>query len=160
MHKHMAHISWSRKGDAFVDRRYSRVHEWRFDGGARFSASASPFNVPAPYSSTEAVDPEEAFVAAVSSCHMLWFLSIAARGGFVVDRYDDEAHGVIDRTPAGKLAFTRITLSPRIEFVGARQPTDEEVDAMHRDAHSECFIANSLTCEVVIAVGSRPKDGL
>ena len=149
--RHEAQVSWHRDGAAFLDRRYSRAHEWAFDGGARIQASAAPCHVPVPYAVPEAVDPEEAFVASVSSCHMLWFLSIAAKRGFVIDRYVDEAHGVIEANQAGRRAFTRVTLAPKVEFGGGRSATPAELDAMHREAHNECFIANSLRCDVVIA---------
>lgn len=153
MHRYDARISWRRNGATFSDDRYSRGHEWSFDGGVRVSASSSPRVVPAPYSVVEAVDPEEALVASASSCHMLWFLSLAARRGFVVDSYVDDAFGVMEKNPAGKLAFTRITLRPRVEFSAQKSPTGAELDALHHAAHDECFIANSLKCEVVVEAG-------
>lgn len=149
--RHEARIDWHRDGANFVDQRYSRVHQWSFDGGSTVQASASPSNVPTPYSSPAAVDPEEALVAAASSCHMLWFLAIAAKRGFVVESYRDEAWGMIGDDPVGRRAFTRITLEPRIEFSGSKRPDPAEVDAMHAEAHHECFIANSLRCDVVVA---------
>ncbi len=152
MHRYEARISWSRNGEKFSDNRYSRGHEWSFDGGAKVAASSSPSIVPAPYSVVEAVDPEEALVASASSCHMLWFLSVAARRGFVVDSYLDEAFGVMEKNPAGKLAFSRITLRPRIEF-WQKAPSAEELAALHHAAHDECFIANSLKCEVAVEAG-------
>jgi organic hydroperoxide reductase OsmC/OhrA len=150
MHRFEARITWSRGSAKFTDNRYSRGHDWSFDGGATVRASSSPLTVPPPYSAAEAVDPEEALVAAASSCHMLWFLSLAARRGFVVDEYTDEAFGVMEKNAAGKLAFTRITLRPRIVFSGDKRPSTEEVTALHHDAHDECFIANSLRCEVLV----------
>jgi organic hydroperoxide reductase OsmC/OhrA len=153
MHRYEARIDWQRGGAAFTDNRYSRGHEWSFDGGVTVPASSSPLTVKAPYSVAQAVDPEEALVAATSSCHMLWFLSLAAEQGFVVDRYSDEAFGVMEKNADGKLAFTRVTLRPRIEFGGAKQPSAGELAALHRKAHEECFIANSLRCEVVVEGG-------
>lgn len=150
MHIYEARIDWQRNGAKFIDNRYSRGHEWSFDGGVRVPASASPSVVPAPYSVAEAVDPEEALVACASSCHMLWFLSLAAKRGLVVDRYSDEATGVMEKTPEGKVAITRITLRPRIAFGGARAPSAEELDALHHAAHEQCFISNSLKSEIVV----------
>lgn len=153
MHRYEARIAWQRGGAVFTDQRYSRGHEWSFDGGVTVPASSSPLTVKAPYSVAQAVDPEEALVAAASSCHMLWFLSLAAQRGFVVDRYSDEAFGVMEKNAAGKLAFTRITLRPRIEFGGSKQPSARDLAALHHAAHEECFIANSLKCEVVVEKG-------
>jgi organic hydroperoxide reductase OsmC/OhrA len=151
MHRYEARITWQRNGAKFSDNRYSRGHDWSFDGGAVVKASSSPLTVPLPCSIAEAVDPEEALVAATSSCHMLWFLWLAARRDFVVDSYADEAYGVMERNANGKLAFSRITLRPRIAFSGERQPTAGELAALHHTAHEECFIANSLKCDVVVA---------
>jgi len=153
VHSYEARISWARDGATFTDQRYSRGHEWSFDGGVRIASSASPTVVPLPYSVVEAVDPEEALVACTSSCHMLWFLSLAAKRGFVVDSYRDEATGVMDKTPEGRLAITRITLRPRIEFSGDKAPTTEELASLHHSAHDQCFIANSLRSEVVVETG-------
>jgi organic hydroperoxide reductase OsmC/OhrA len=153
MHRYDARIAWQRGGAVFTDNRYSRGHEWSFDGGVTVPASSSPLTVKAPYSVAQAVDPEEALVAATSSCHMLWFLSLAAKRGFVVDRYADEAFGVMEENADGKLAFTRITLRPRIGFGGATRPSAAELAALHHEAHAECFIANSLKCEVIVEEG-------
>lgn len=150
MHRYEARISWQRDGATFSDNRYSRGHEWSFDGGVTVRASSSPLTVKAPYSVAEAVDPEEALVAATSSCHMLWYLSLAGRQGFIVDRYADDAFGVMEKNAEGKVAFTRITLRPQIEFAGEKLPSAAEIAALHHSAHEECFIANSLKCEVVI----------
>jgi organic hydroperoxide reductase OsmC/OhrA len=154
MSEYTATIEWTRAGDAgFVDKRYSRAHEWKFDGGITVPGSASPSSVPAPYSSAAAVDPEEAFVASLSSCHMLWFLVIAANRGFVVDSYIDAAVGTMEKNSEGKLAMTRVVLRPDIRFSGNKRPGAEELDAMHHEAHAECYIANSVktdvTCEPV-----------
>jgi organic hydroperoxide reductase OsmC/OhrA len=150
VHRYEARIAWQRGGAKFTDNRYSRGHEWSFDGGVTVLASSSPLTVKVPYSVAEAVDPEEALVAATSSCHMLWFLSLAGREGFVVDRYADDAFGVMERNADGKVAFTRITLRPRIEFAGEKRPSADELAALHHSAHAECFIANSLRCDVVV----------
>jgi organic hydroperoxide reductase OsmC/OhrA len=150
MHRYEARVRWERDGATFSDNRYSRGHEWSFDGGVTVRASSSPLTVKEPYSVAEAVDPEEALVAATSSCHMLWFLSLAGRQGFVVDRYVDDAFGVMEKNADGKLAFTRITLRPRIEFAGEKRPSPEAIAALHHSAHDQCFIANSLKCDVVI----------
>jgi organic hydroperoxide reductase OsmC/OhrA len=153
MHKYQARISWNRAGATFSDNRYSRAHEWWFDGGVTVPASASPSIVRAPYSVAEAVDPEEALVASASSCHMLWFLSLAAERGYVVDSYVDDAFGVMEQNGQGKLAISRITLRPRIAFSGSKVPSGEELDALHHAAHEECFIANSLRSEIVVEAG-------
>jgi organic hydroperoxide reductase OsmC/OhrA len=152
-----ATVAWDRAGAAFTDQRYSRGHRWRFDGGVEVPASASPHVVPLPMSVAAAVDPEEAFVASLSSCHMLFFLSLAAKRGFVVDSYVDEAVGTMARNAGGKLAITRVTLHPLAHFSGEKRPSRAEEDALHHAAHGECFIANSVrtevTCEPV-----RPPD--
>jgi organic hydroperoxide reductase OsmC/OhrA len=148
-HRCEARIAW-RRGDApFSDNRYSRGHEWSFDGGVKVPASSSPAIVPR-YSVERAVDPEEALVASASSCHMLWFLSLAASRGFVVDSYVDDAIGVMEKNAEGKLAITRITLRPRIAFSGDATPDAASLDELHHDAHASCFIANSLKSEIVV----------
>ena len=154
MHRHTAEVEWRRGGAAFTDGRYSRRHEWRFDGGAVVAASASPLVVPVPLSDPAAVDPEEAFVASLASCHMLWFLSLAARRGWVVERYVDRAEGVLERDAGGKLAMTVVTLRPAVTFGGAGGPAAEELAALHEAAHAECFIANSVKTEVRCVWGS------
>jgi organic hydroperoxide reductase OsmC/OhrA len=150
MSTYAAAIRWSRGEQKFTDNRYSRAHTWHFDGGTVVPASASPSVVPLPMSSAAAVDPEEAFVASLASCHMLWFLSIAARGGFVVDEYLDEASGVMAKNAGGRLAMTSVTLRPRVTFGGTKQPDRAALDALHQAAHEECFIAASIRSEVVI----------
>lgn len=144
MSAHTATIQWQRGDAAFSDGRYSRRHAWQFDGGAVVAASPSPHVVPAPWSDPAAVDPEEAFVAAIASCHMLWFLSLAAEGGFVVDRYEDAAAGTMARIAPGRQAITEVVLRPRIAFAGEHVPTAAEVEALHEAAHDRCFIANSV----------------
>ena len=148
MSEFTATIEWQRDGATFTDNRYSRGHSWRFDGGVEVPASSSPHSVRLPYSVAEAVDPEEAFVAALSSCHMLWFLSIAAKRGFAVERYRDEAVGIMARNAAGKLAMTQVTLRPVVTFCGDERPSAAEHAALHHEAHEECFIANSVKTEV------------
>ena len=141
-------VEWSRDGAAFTDNRYSRGHRWLFDGGVEVPASSSPHVVPLPLSVAAAVDPEEAFVASLSSCHMLWFLSIAARRGFLVESYHDEATGTMAKDADGKLAMTSVTLHPEVRFGGDRRPTAEESAALHHEAHEQCFIANSVKTDV------------
>lgn len=148
MAEHLVQIRWERGEAAFVDNRYSRKHVWRFDGGVEVPGSSSPHVVPLPYSVEAAVDPEEAFIASLSSCHMLWFLAIAAERGYVVDRYRDEAGGRLGKNAAGRVAMTRVTLRPAVQFGGAQQPTVGEIAAMHHEAHDKCFIANSVKTEV------------
>ena len=150
MHEYTATVSWQRGSQAFADNRYSRAHEWSFDGGLRVPASSSPLSVPLPMSDPSGVDPEEALVAATSSCHMLFFLGIAAKRGFVVDAYADQAVGLMQKGADGKTAITRITLRPAIAFSGARVPSEEELAAIHHSAHAQCYIANSIKAEVVV----------
>ncbi|HJU70426.1 MAG TPA: OsmC family protein [Paucimonas sp.] len=150
MHRYEATVSWQCGSQPFTDNRYSRAHEWRFDGGARVAASSSPHVVPLPMSDAANVDPEEALVAATSSCHMLFFLALAAKRGFVVDTYADPAFGVMDKNPQGQVAMTRITLRPKIMFSGDHLPSAEEIAAMHHQAHEQCYIANSLKADIVI----------
>ena len=148
MHEYTAQIHWQRQGAAFIDKRYSRGHEWHFDGGITVPGSSSPLSVRAPFSVAAAVDPEEAFVAALSSCHMLWFLDIAARAGWVVDDYCDDAVGVMTANAQGKPWMSLVTLRPRIVFAGDTQPDASEVARLHHVAHEECYIANSVRTEV------------
>jgi len=148
MATHIAEVTWRRgAAETFTDNRYNRAHTWRFDGGAEVPGSSSPHSVPVPLSDPAAVDPEEAFVAALSSCHMLWFLSLAARRGFVVDTYIDAAEGVMGKDAEGKTAITCVTLRPEVRF-GGMSPTGEELEALHHEAHERCFIANSVKSEV------------
>ena len=149
-HQYRATVTWTREGATFTDQRYSRAHSWSFDGGINVPASSSPHSVRLPYSVAEAVDPEEAFVAALSSCHMLTFLYVAAKQGFVVDRYADEAVGEMTRNESGKFWVSKVTLAPAITFTGEKRPTQEQLDALHHLAHEECYIANSVKSEVVV----------
>ena len=140
-------ILWERNDAAFTDHRYSRGHRWRFDG-LEIPASSSPHVVPLPMSVHDAVDPEEAFVASLASCHMLWFLSIAAKRGYVVDKYSDDASGVMAKDPEGKWWMTEVILRPNVSFVGDHRPTVTDEDAMHHQSHEQCFIANSVKTHV------------
>lgn len=144
-------LHWERQAQPFLDQRYSRRHRWTFDGGIEVAASASPEIVPLPMSAADAVDPEEAFVASLSSCHLLWFLSLAAKAGYVVDRYEDRPVGVMGRNAAGKMAMSTVTLRPRVTFSGARIPDAAALADLHHQAHEACFIASSVlttvTCE-------------
>lgn len=149
MQQFFATVAWQRDGQEFAGQRYSRGHAWHFDGGLTVPASSSPLSVPLPMSVAANVDPEEALVAATSSCHMLFFLSLAAQRGFIVDDYRDEAVGELGKNGAGRLAMTRIVLRPRIAFAGT-PPSPEALAALHHDAHERCYIANSLTAEVVV----------
>ena len=149
MHQFFATVAWQRDGQDFAGQRYSRGHEWQFDGGLTVPASSSPLSVPLPMSVAENIDPEEALVAATSSCHMLFFLSLAAQRGYVIDDYRDDAVGELGKNAAGRLAMTRIVLRPRIAFAGTA-PTPEALAALHHDAHERCYIANSLTADVVV----------
>jgi organic hydroperoxide reductase OsmC/OhrA len=147
-HEYTARITWQRGDAAFTDQRYSRGHQWAFDGGIQVPASSSPLSVRLPFSVEAAVDPEEAFVAALSSCHMLTFLYLAAKAGFRVDSYDDNAVGLMQKNAEGKQAITLVTLRPSIKFSGERLPTPEQLDQLHHHAHEECFIASSVKSEV------------
>jgi organic hydroperoxide reductase OsmC/OhrA len=148
MATHTAEILWCRGDQAFLGNRYSRRHSVRFDGGAEFAGSSSPHVVATPMSDPSAVDPEEMFVASLSSCHMLWFLHIAADANYCVDCYLDRAEGVMGRNAEGKVAMLRVTLRPDVQFSGERLPPGPEVLRMHHEAHEQCFIAQSVRCEV------------
>jgi len=148
--EHHATVIWSRGDAAFVDNRYNRAHEWRFDGGAVVGAAASPHNVRAPFTDPSRVDPEEALVASVSSCHMLWFLSIAAKRRVVIESYEDAAVGVLGPNAAGKMAIVRVVLRPRIVLGPGSSLTEADLAQIHHEAHEECFIAHSIVAEVVV----------
>ena len=152
MSEHVAVITWKNSGPNFGKGHYSREHTWHFDGGVTVPASASPLVVPQPWSSASAVDPEEAYVASVSSCHMLWWLSIAAKHGFTVKTYADRAVGVMTRNEVGKLWVSCITLNPTATYEGKVPSVDEEAH-LHHLAHEECFIAQSIKTEV--RIGTR-----
>jgi organic hydroperoxide reductase OsmC/OhrA len=152
-------VVWSRDGAAFTGGRYSRGHRWLFDGGLEVPASSSPHIVPHPFSIAAAVDPEEAFVASLSSCHMLWFLSIADKRSFVVESYRDEAIGLMGKDASGRLAMTRVTLRPEVRFGGDNRPSADEVAAMHDEAHEQCFIARSVKTDVCCEPVRETRSG-
>lgn len=148
MADYTATVSWQRQGSPFTDNRYSRAHQWAFDGGAVVPASSSPQVVRVPMSDPAAVDPEEALVAALSSCHMLFFLNLAALQGLVVDRYDDQASGHMAKDAAGRECMAEVVLRPQVVFGGSKLPDQALVDGLHHQAHDQCYIANSVRCTV------------
>jgi organic hydroperoxide reductase OsmC/OhrA len=149
MSEYGAVIRWQKAEDeAFSDNQYSRGHTWEFDGGITVPASSSPHVVPLPFSVEANVDPEEAFIAALSSCHMLTFLGIAAKQKYVIDSYVDDAIGVLEEDESGRSSVTVVTLRPRIEFVGSKVPSSAQLDKLHHLAHNNCFIANSVKTEI------------
>jgi|SRR5581483_1428003 len=150
MSEHKATIQWQRTSPDFLKGKYSREHTWTFDGGLTVTASSSPSVVPVPYSNPAGVDPEEAFVASLSSCHMLTFVYLAQRQGFQVDRYEDEAVGRTVKNEKGAIWVAAVTLSPKIVFSGDKIPTAEQLDQLHHQAHEQCFIANSVKTDVLI----------
>ncbi len=153
MSEYFGTVIWERGNDEnYVDNKYSRGHKWRFDGGVVVPASSSTQTVPLPYSIEANVDPEEAFIESLSSCHMLFFLSIAAKRKFVVDEYVDNALGLMGKDNNGKFSMTKVTLHPRVKFSGDNQPTSEELEGMHYQSHEQCFIANSVKTEVVTEI--------
>jgi len=151
MSEHQARIQWHRQeGERFTDLKFSRAHIWQFDGGVTVAASSAPSAVPLPYSKPENVDPEEAFIASIASCHMLTFIWLAAKGRFVVDDYEDLAIGRMSRNAKNRLAVTHVRLAPRIVFSGEKLPSDADVERLHHAAHEECFIANSVLTEISV----------
>lgn len=148
MSEHSVELVWERGDQPFVDMKYSRRHRIRLDGGPEIIGSSSPGEVPLPMSDPQGIDPEEAFVAALSSCHMLWFLALAGKQGYRVDRYEDRPSGVLGRNPEGRKAVTLVTLRPKVDFSGAQIPDEAAFSALHHDAHSLCYIANSVHSEV------------
>ena len=149
-HVHTATVLWQRGAQPFTDRKYSRAHEWLFDGGVTVPASSSPSVVRLPLSREDAVDPEEALIASLSSCHMLTFLDLAARAGLRIDEYRDVATAQMSKNAKGKWFVSRITLKPELTISGDKRPTDAELAELHHKAHEECFIANSVLTEVAI----------
>ncbi|MEZ5833968.1 MAG: OsmC family protein [Dongiaceae bacterium] len=149
-HVYHATVLWRRGDQVFTDRHYSRGHVWRFDEGVEVPASSSPLVVPR-NSVAAAVDPEEAFVASLSSCHMLFFLDFAVRAGFRIDSYEDAATGEMGKNAQGKFYVAKVTLNPHIVFSGDKRPSEAEIATLHHKSHEECFIANSVTTEVAIA---------
>jgi len=155
MSEYRAIVEWQRNGAVFSDNKYSRGHRWLFDGGIEVPASSSPHAVRLPFSVENAVDPEEALVAALSSCHMLTFLYLAAKKKFVIESYRDDAVGFMEKNEQGRLAITRVTLRPDVKFIGDLLPTADDVAALHHGAHEECYIANSVKTEVRVEPVSR-----
>ena len=154
MSEHRATIKWKAGEGDFAKGRYSREHTWTFDGGMVVSASSSPAVVPVPMSNPAYVDPEEAFVASLSSCHMLTFLAICARKRFAVDAYDDEAEGTLEKGPKGKLWMAHVTLRPRVRFASGVHIDAATLAELHHLAHRDCFIANSVNTEIAV----EPRD--
>lgn len=152
MSKYVATVSWERGHQSFIDNTYSRGHTWTFDGGLSVPASSSPDIVPLPFSVAANVDPEEAFVASISSCHMLFFLSLAAARSIIVDDYTDHATGLMERRPDGRTAMTKIILRPHARYSGDDVPDGEQIERLHHRAHEMCFIANSVTADIVTEV--------
>jgi organic hydroperoxide reductase OsmC/OhrA len=150
MSTYSATVKWQRNQQLFTDNKYSRAHTWTFDGGIEVPASSSPHVVPLPYSTESAIDPEEAFIASLASCHMLFFLSFAAKRSFIIDSYTDHPTGIIDRNNSGRLYISKVTLKPVIRFSGEQLPDQQQIDSLHLLSHENCFIANSVKTEVVI----------
>jgi organic hydroperoxide reductase OsmC/OhrA len=146
MSEHKVTLRWERGGTEFVYQKYPRDHTWSFDGGHTMTATAAPAYLGNPAN----VDPEEAFVASLSSCHMLTFLAIACKQKFVLDNYTDQAVGHMEKNAEGRLAITRVELHPKITWSGEKKPTAEELDKMHHAAHEQCFIANSVKTDVTV----------
>jgi organic hydroperoxide reductase OsmC/OhrA len=146
MSEHKITLTWKRGDKPFEYQKYSRDHTWKFDGGHEMQASAAPAYLGNP----QLVDPEEAFVASISSCHMLTFLAVSAKKKFVLDEYVDEAVGQMEKNADGRMAITRVTLHQRMKFSGERQPTRQELDEMNHTAHEQCFIANSVKTEITV----------
>jgi organic hydroperoxide reductase OsmC/OhrA len=150
MSEHRAIIRWNKSGPEFLKGKYSREHTWTFDGGAIVQASASPSVVPAPWSNPTGVDPEEALVAAISSCHTLTYVWLASRQGFTVDSYEDEAVGVMTKNEKGVPWVSAVTLKPRIVYSGAKLPSPADEEHLHHEAHEQCFIAQSVKTAVTV----------
>lgn len=151
MMSYQVKIIWKKQAsEAFIDNKYSRAHRWLFDGGIEVAASSSPHVVPLPMSIESAVDPEEAFIASLSSCHMLWFLSLAAAKKYIIETYEDNATGILAKNAEGKLAMTEVTINPSVRFIGEDIPSQEQIEMLHHFAHEKCYIANSVTTKVNI----------
>jgi organic hydroperoxide reductase OsmC/OhrA len=146
MSEHEVTVEWKRETPDFSYESYNRDHEWNFDSGVTVKASAAPGYL----GNAACVDPEEAFVASLSSCHMLTFLAIASKKRLTVDSYHDKAVGILDKDAAGQLAITKVSLRPKVQFSGEKTPTPEEISRMHEQAHHACFIANSVKTDVVV----------
>lgn len=153
MSEYQAKITWMRGADeAYSDNKYSRAHHWHFGGGVIVAATASTQVVPLPYSVAENVDPEEAFIASLSSCHMLFFLDLCSRKGFIIDSYQDDALGIMEKNEQGKIAMTKVTLRPKVIFSGDNIPSISEQEKAHHKSHQLCFIANSVKSEINIEI--------
>jgi organic hydroperoxide reductase OsmC/OhrA len=150
MSDYKALISWKLQGSEFLKGRYSREHTWTFDGGLSVPASSSPSVVPTPWSNPAAIDPEEAFVASIASCHMLTFIFLAGKKGFQIGGYSDEAVGVMTKNERGVPWVSTVTLHPKIDYSGDKRPTTEEIEQLHHHAHEQCYIANSIKTEVKV----------
>lgn len=153
MSEHRATVRWTRTSDEFLKGKYSREHTWSFDGGVTVPASPAPSVVPAPYSNPAHVDPEEAYVASISSCHMLTYLHMAYKQGFQVDTYHDEAVGVVTKNTQGVPWVSQVMLKPTITYSGSKTPSPADVERLHHLAHEQCFIANSIKTDVRIEKG-------
>lgn len=156
MSSYHATVIWQRHDQVFTDNKYSRAHEWLFQGqdkkySTQVAASSSHHVVPLPYSVEENVDPEEAFVASLSSCHMLFFLSLAAKERWLIDHYEDQAVGILGKNAQGKMAMTEVTLMPKVTFAGT-QPTRDSQEELHHQAHELCFIANSVLTNISVTI--------
>ncbi|WP_426359638.1 OsmC family protein [Pseudocolwellia sp. HL-MZ19] len=153
MSTYFAQINWAKQdNENYLDNKYSHAHTWSFDGGAIVAASSSPHIVPLPYSVETNVDPEEAFIASISSCHMLFFLSIAAKNKLIIECYEDKAEGVMEKDIQGHVSITKVTLKPKVTFSADTQPVYELLEKMHHQAHQQCFIANSVKADVVTEI--------
>lgn len=155
MSEYYASVKWNRgENEDYIDNKYSRGHVWEFDGGVSVPASSSPHVVPLPYSIEANVDPEEAFVASLSSCHMLFFLAIAAKKRYVVESYTDNAIGIMEKDESGRISMTKVTLRPTVVFSGDRIPSRDDLEKIHHQSHEQCFIANSVKTEVITEVNA------
>jgi organic hydroperoxide reductase OsmC/OhrA len=152
MAEHVALIEWKRSGPDFLAGKYSREHVWKFDGGIEIGASPAPSNVPVPWSNPKLVDPEEAFVASISSCHMLTFVWLASRKGFVADSYSDRAVGCMTKNASGVPWVSMVELHPVVTFSGTKRPTAAEIEELHHAAHEQCFIANSVRTDIKVVL--------
>ncbi len=149
--KYTASVCWKKKDtESFADNKYSRKHTWAFDGGTEMPASSSPQVVPTPMSDASAVDPEEAFIAAISSCHMLFFLSIAAGSSYIIETYEDNAEGIMSKNERGQMVMEEINLNPRIIFSGPNIPSSEQINSLHDSAHKKCYLANSVKSTIKV----------
>lgn len=157
VHLYTARVDWQRDDGDFARGRYSRAHQWTFDGGITVPASASPQVVPLPFARRDAIDPEEALVAAAASCHLLTFVHLASKQGYVVERYVDDAAGTMEKNARGRHAITRIVLRPAISFADGHAPDEATLAALHHAAHEECYIANSITAEVIVEAPDAPR---